>query len=67
MFPYKFCTVRSFKHSYSYNVKKYFHSLYFQALLSLFQNIIVFTFLIEISIYHNKNLYLFTDAKIISI
>ncbi|PFB75266.1 hypothetical protein CN286_24935 [Bacillus anthracis] len=67
MFPYKFCTVRSFKHSYLYNVKKYFHSLYFQALLSLFQNIIVFTFLIEISIYHNKNLYLFTDTKIISI
>ncbi|PEK26685.1 hypothetical protein COE89_14145 [Bacillus wiedmannii] len=67
MFSCKFCTVRSFKHSYLSIVKKYFHSLYFQAFLSLFQNIIRFTFSIEISIYHNKNLYLFIDAKIISI
>ncbi|PFV85294.1 hypothetical protein COL05_03620 [Bacillus sp. AFS059628] len=67
MFSCKFCTVRSFKHSYLYNVKKYFHSLYFQVLLSLFQNIILFIFLIEISIYHNKNPYLFTDTKIILI
>ncbi|EAO52321.1 hypothetical protein RBTH_01409 [Bacillus thuringiensis serovar israelensis ATCC 35646] len=43
MFSYMFCTVRSFKHSCLYNVKKYFHSLYFQAFVSLFQNIIRFT------------------------
>ncbi|PEN63347.1 hypothetical protein CN576_15305 [Bacillus wiedmannii] len=67
MFSCKFCTVRSFKHSHLYNVKKYFHSLYFQAFLSLFQNIIRFTFSIELSIYHNKNLYLFIDTKIILI
>ncbi|PGE32105.1 hypothetical protein COM52_14125 [Bacillus wiedmannii] len=67
MFSCKFCTVRSFKHSYLYNVKKYFHSLYFQAFLSLFQNIIHFTFPIEISIYHNKSLCLFIDTKIILI
>ncbi|PFL64753.1 hypothetical protein COJ30_15630 [Bacillus anthracis] len=67
MFSYKFCTVRSFKHSYLSIVKKYFHSLYFQAFMSLFQNIIRFTFSIEISIYHNKNLYLLTDIKIILI
>ncbi|AQM45847.1 hypothetical protein CKL83_23560 [Bacillus anthracis] len=67
MFSCKFCTVRSFKHSYLYNVKKYFHSLYFQAFMSLFQNIIHFTFSIEISIYHNKNLYFLQDAKIILI
>ncbi|PDZ69608.1 hypothetical protein CON30_04185 [Bacillus cereus] len=67
MFSCKFCTVRSFKHSYLYNVKKYFHSLYFQAFMSLFQNIIRFTISIEISIYHNKNSYLSIDIKIISI
>ncbi|PEB08934.1 hypothetical protein COM56_01915 [Bacillus cereus] len=67
MSSYKFCTVRSFKHSYLYNVKKYFHPLYFQAFMSLFQNIIRFTISIGISIYHNKKPYLFTDAKIILI
>ncbi|PFX93046.1 hypothetical protein COL41_19380 [Bacillus mycoides] len=54
MFLLKFCTVRSFKHSYLYNVKKYFNSLYFQALMSLFQNKIHLTSSIKISIYHNK-------------
>ncbi|PEJ00278.1 hypothetical protein CN684_30955 [Bacillus wiedmannii] len=67
MFSCKLCTVRSFKHSYLYNVKKYFHSLYFQAFLSLFQNIIRFTFPIEISTFHNKNLYLLIDIKVILI
>ncbi|PES22979.1 hypothetical protein CN922_31355 [Bacillus cereus] len=57
MFSYKFCTVRSFKHSCLYIVKKYFYSLYFQAFMSLFQNIIRFTLSIEISIYHNRKHY----------
>ncbi|OTW70143.1 hypothetical protein CN520_06190 [Bacillus cereus] len=57
MFSYKFCTVRSFKHSCLYIVKKYFHSLYFQAFMSLFQNIIRFTLSIEISTYHNRKHY----------
>ncbi|PEC23663.1 hypothetical protein COM96_00105 [Bacillus cereus] len=67
MFSCKFCTVRSFKHSYLSTVKKYFHSLYFQALMSLFQNKIRFTFSIEISIYHNRKHYLLIIDKIISI
>ncbi|PEA95199.1 hypothetical protein CON66_16090 [Bacillus cereus] len=57
MFSYKFCTVRSFKHSCLYIVKKYFHSLYFQAFMSLFQNIIRFTLSIEISTFHNRKHY----------
>ncbi|PFU26759.1 hypothetical protein COK76_08910 [Bacillus cereus] len=57
MFSYKFCTVRSFKHSCLYIVKKYFHSLYFQTFMSLFQNIIRFTLSIEISTYHNRKHY----------
>ncbi|PEK09716.1 hypothetical protein CN681_13215 [Bacillus toyonensis] len=67
MFSSKFCTVRSFKHSYLYNVKKYFHFLYFQALMSLSQNKIRFTFPIKISIYHNRKHYLLTTDKIILI
>ncbi|OXL96308.1 hypothetical protein C3Y97_09290 [Bacillus sp. DU-106] len=67
MFSYKFCTVRSFKHSCLYNVKKYFHSLYFQAFMSLFQNIIRFTLSIEISTYHNRKHYLQITDKIILI
>ncbi|OTW78582.1 hypothetical protein COL01_03920 [Bacillus thuringiensis] len=67
MFSYMFCTVRSFKHSCLYNVKKYFHSLYFQAFMSLFQNIIRFTLSIEISTYHNRKHYLQITDKIISI
>ncbi|PEQ66802.1 hypothetical protein COK36_09610 [Bacillus cereus] len=65
MFSYKFCTVRSFKHSCLYIVKKYFHSLYFQAFMSLFQNIIRFTLSIEISTYHNRKHYFQITNKVI--
>ncbi|PEW90955.1 hypothetical protein CN445_02020 [Bacillus cereus] len=67
MFLFKFCTVRSFKHSYLSTVKKYFNSLYFQALMSLFQNKIRLTFSIKISIYHNKKHCLLISDNIISI
>ncbi|PES73910.1 hypothetical protein CN327_27115 [Bacillus cereus] len=67
MFSFKFCTVRSFKHSYLSTVKKYFHSLYFQALMSLFQNKIHLTFSIKISIYHNKKHCLLISDYVISI
>ncbi|PGA98747.1 hypothetical protein COL93_21030 [Bacillus toyonensis] len=67
MFSSKFCTVRSFKHSYLYNVKKHFHSLYFQDLMSLFQNKIRFNSPIKTSIHPNRKHYLLTTKNYINI